>query len=513
MLSPRLIAPVLVCFALLLASCGSGDPTVSNGPPGIVPQEQVVVSQISEGGVARGMLREEPACMNPYLLECTGAGQFVGVVFEAPLAVGEERRFKPYLIETVPSFEQGMLRENPFSVTLRLRAGISWPDGEPLTGEDVAWTYEQAGSLDEAAVAPEYAGWRELARAEVLDERTVRLTFSETRADWRTLLTGPILPRHVYEGRGFEELALDEDPVGSGPFTLAERTEGSLTFVKNENYWVEAQEPLPHLDGLEVEFQDSAAAAGALAEGRADFGVVGSRSGEGIEVTGNIQTAPALESVIQLVFNPERVPGEELRRAVAYGIDRERLARETGASGVAQSLFPPGSRYYAPDWERYGYDPERARSLAGGGEPLTLVYTDGNAAYRAAAEGVVRDLGEIGLRVEAREVSPAEALPGAEDFDLALGEAVVAPDGSLARYAAFASGAEELVSRSGGLLNEERRARAVREAQDALAGEAAVIPLVVRRDLLVWSNAFSGPRAATPVESLLWNVREWGFYR
>ncbi|TCJ15657.1 hypothetical protein E0L93_12640 [Rubrobacter taiwanensis] len=499
-------------LSLALAACGPGDPTVSNGPPGVVPPERQEITQVGPGGVARLELPLEPGCLNPYLRECEGAAALSGVILESPLAVVGDGRYRPYLMESLPSFESGTLSENPFTVTYRLRSGVRWSDGEPLTSGDAAWTYRQARELGDG-LAPPYAGWSELERVETPDARTVRLTFSAPRSDWRTLLTAPILPRHVYEGRDLGELPLSEGLLGSGPFVLEERTPEGMWLVRNENYW--ADEELPLLDGLEIRF--GGPAAGALAAGQADFGVLGSRRAGEVEVMGDVQTAPAAAAVEQLLFDTGRLSDPRLRRAVAHAIDREALARKTGGLEVANGLFPPGmSRYHAPAWEEYAHDPALARRLAraaGAAGSLEIIYPAGDERLQEMAGGVARDLEAAGISARVRGVPARELalkmLPGA--FDLALLRFEARRDGSLALHAPYSR--SEALGESLRELDVGRRARLVREAQEEMAEELAVLPLVVRRDVLAWSNALYGPRPETPVQSVLWNVREWGFYR
>lgn len=296
-MTPRSVWLVLALLAAVFVfnGCGGGaEETVKGHPPRFAPeQNEKVISQVRRGGVARLVLPREPSCLNPYLEQCPGADVLTGITLEPPLMLGPDQQYKPILAEVVPSFSNGMLKDNPFSVTYRLREGVRWSDGEPLTSADAKWTYDSTRSTGNE-LAPAYQGWQEVSSVEAPDARTVRITFKQPYADWQRLLTTPVLPQHVYGRDGFSRLTLNQDPVGSGPFILKSQTTGAMTFQRNPRYW-NGKPPLPNLDGLEVRFADSGAAAAALASGQADFGMLDAADMARAESSSNLQFAPATE--------------------------------------------------------------------------------------------------------------------------------------------------------------------------------------------------------------------------
>ncbi|MDQ4106338.1 MAG: ABC transporter substrate-binding protein, partial [Actinomycetota bacterium] len=480
-------------------------------PRNAEPGEESPVSQIRQGGTARVLLPEEPACMNPYLPECGEAEALVGTVLEAPLAVGPSLGYRPLLAEQIPAYEAGTLSLEPLTVEVRLRAGIVFSNGEPLTSADVKWTYERAARLAEGGgIAPLYAGFGRLSRVETPDERTARLIFDEPYAFWRDLLAAPVLPRHVYEERDFGGLALNREPVGSGPFLLEDRTE-EIDLVKNREYW--AGEPLPDLEGMEISSPPPGAAAGSLSEGRSDFGFfVTTRA---LPDSGDLlRAAAAPVRVENLLFNARRLDGTA-RAAVARTIDRERVAGEAGAP-VARSFVPPEFvPGYAPAWEDYG--PSGSRGTATPGEALDLVYSQEsrNPVRDAVVGDLVSDLSGSGIGVEARPVSSGElfgeVLPEG-DFDLALFTGGP-PAGYEVLLSSLPPEPRESLARTLGMLDTEERAQALARAQEQMAAQDAVLPLFVWPDTMAWSSTLAGPRPETPYRGLMSNAREWAFYK
>jgi peptide/nickel transport system substrate-binding protein len=499
-----LILPLLLAF--LLSGCG-GPETVEEKPRQIPRNGEETIAQISQGGTARLLLPEEPACLNPYLPECAGAQPFTGAVFEAPLVPKYGGGYCPVLAQEMPAYADGTLSLNPLTVELELRQGIRFSDGEPLTSADVRWTYEQAAGLArENEISPRYSGFEHLKRMETPDALTVRLVFDEPFSYWGELLTAPVLPRHVYAERGLGELRLNENAVGSGPFLLEEWKDGRMSFEENADYRREDSD-LPNLEGVEVRFSPANEAAKLSPE--TDLAVLTPRTAKGEKISGGVSFGSfAPVRVEQIVLNPEKVP-EEARRAISRAVDRGRVASEAGGFPVAESFVPPTREGYVPTW--------REGSVEAGSLPSTLelAYPGGDAVRARAVESVRKRLESAGIRVELREVPPGEffddVLPGGE-FDLAL-----YTGGLPAEYRVMLPA---LPPQGRGLLGEvlsemepEERIRLIQELQQGLAERKTLVPLFVREETYLQSGGFQGPRDGVPYRGFMGSVREWGFYK
>ncbi len=474
--------------------------------------EETPVSQVQQGGTARLALPEIPACLNPYLPQCEGSEALIGAVLEAPLAVGPRLEYRPLLVEQMPSYEAGTLSLEPLTVEVRLREGVTFSDGESLTSADVKWTYEQAIRLAKnGGIAPSYAGFGRVSRVETPDERTARLVFDEPYAPWRDLLTAPILPRHVYEGRDLAELTLDRTPVGSGAFVLGSWGENEVRLTENRNYW--AGDPLPNLEGMEITSKPPAETARLLSEDRADFGFFATTLSR--PDSGNLLRAVAAPVRVEtLLFNSRRLD-EATRRGISRATNRERVAGESGAS-VARSFVPPKFvPGYTPAWEGYNLPGPQEAQVAG--RTLDLVYPREPASpiRKKVVADLALDLSGAGIEVEPRPVPLADffgkVLPGG-DFDLAL-LTMGPPAGYGVLLPSLPPASGETLARGLGTLDTEERTQTLRRAQEEMAAEAAVLPLFVWPDTMVWSSTLAGPRPDAPYRGLMSNAREWAFYK
>lgn len=128
------------------------------------------------------------------------------------------------------------------SVTYRLDPAARWQDGEPVTPEDVIWSYEKA--KEHNAFIRSY--YHNVTTAEVTGEHEVTFTFDQTGNKELPMIMGqlPVLPKHWWEGTDASGKPRDisastlEPPMGSGPYRIASFNAGtSVTFERNPDYW------------------------------------------------------------------------------------------------------------------------------------------------------------------------------------------------------------------------------------------------------------------------------------
>ncbi|KFC62491.1 ABC transporter substrate-binding protein [Devosia sp. LC5] len=128
------------------------------------------------------------------------------------------------------------------SVTFRLNPAAKWHDGEPVTAQDVVWSFNKAIELspDQAQYYHNVIGAEETAPGEVT------FTFDQTGNRELPSILGQllVLPQHWWEGKDAQSRQRDigastlEPPMGSGPYELASFDAGrTVTYKRVENYW------------------------------------------------------------------------------------------------------------------------------------------------------------------------------------------------------------------------------------------------------------------------------------
>lgn len=366
----------------------------------------------------------EPPLLNPVLAPYTLAGQDVlPLVFAALVRTDAAGNVDLDLAEQLDVEEDGR------AYLVRLRDGLTWDDGEPLTAEDVAFTVQLIQS-------PGHQGSQELAdlwrgvEVEVVDPRTVRFRLPTPLASFPEHLTLGLLPRHVLDGVAATDLPLhpfNRRPVGSGPYRVPSFEPGRLVLERNPAY----HGARPQLGTIEIRvYGDRAAALQALLRRDVD-GLAGLRPSEIEQVSTSgehvVYALPERSKTAAVIFNLETPILREsaVRRALARAIDRETLIRDAlaGHGEPASGPLPVQSWAYVRGSASSEHDPAAAAALldeagwqvgADGfrrreGAPLQVALVTADTPDRLAAAQVLADQARtIGVRLEVRAVSADE---------------------------------------------------------------------------------------------------------
>ena len=121
-------------------------------------------------------------------------------------------------------------------VEFTLRPNAAFSDGTPVTVEDVIFSYELLGTEGH----PRYHGlYRQIESIEATGPRSVRFTFNTENREL-ALLAGmrPILSKAQWEGKDFANAALQDIPLGSGPYQVTDYDAGRrVVLSRNPDYW------------------------------------------------------------------------------------------------------------------------------------------------------------------------------------------------------------------------------------------------------------------------------------
>lgn len=128
------------------------------------------------------------------------------------------------------------------SVTFRMNPRAKWADGEPVTAEDVVWSFTKSTELN-----PNQANYyANVTKVEVTAPGEVTFTFDQTGNRELPHIIGQmlVLPQHWWEGTGPDGKPRDisrstlEPPLGSGPYKLKAFNAGvSITYERDPNFW------------------------------------------------------------------------------------------------------------------------------------------------------------------------------------------------------------------------------------------------------------------------------------
>jgi peptide/nickel transport system substrate-binding protein len=170
--------------------------------------------------------------LNPLIVQGDAVQPIRGYVIESLMARGYDEPFTLYglLARTVETDDARSY------VTFTLDPAAHFSDGAPVTADDVVFSWQL---LRDHGRPNHRTYYSKVAKAEIIDPRTVRFDFADTGDRELPLILGlmPVLPKHAIDTATFENSTLAK-PIGSGPYVVADVNAGrSVTFKRDPNYW------------------------------------------------------------------------------------------------------------------------------------------------------------------------------------------------------------------------------------------------------------------------------------
>jgi peptide/nickel transport system substrate-binding protein len=378
----------------------------------------------------------DPRNLNPLFLNPDASSveqQVARLVFEPFVDFDERGRPQPALLREVPSVANGGLSPDGRTIHYRLRPGVRWSDGRPVTARDVIFTLRAI--LDPRNPVRTQEGYDLVDRAQAPNAQTV--IFHLKRA-WAPAVVSYfsygftpqfVLPEHVLASQTpLFRAAFNSAPVvGDGPYRFVswKRGEG-LRYAANPRYW----RGTPPVSELVVRaIPDPSTNLLLLQSGELDFNLVAPAQTMVIGKDPHIAFRTVPTAVVAgLAINTAHFPLQDVRvrQALAASIDRSAISRKItlGYYPVTDMIQPRFSWAFDPTVREPPYDPARADHLfddAGwrrgpdgvrrrNGMPLHLTYVQfpESATGVRVATAVQAALRQRGVDVTVKSVSNAQ---------------------------------------------------------------------------------------------------------
>lgn len=172
----------------------------------------------------------EPSNLIPYLASDSASQEVAGLLYTAPLEYDKNLQIVKLAAEEWEVSDDGCF------MRFRLRPGLKWQDGAPLTADDVTFTYTlMTDPKTPTAYAADFLNIKEYRQTGPLSfEVRYDLPYARAAITWMH----PILPKHILEGQDIVTTPFARNPVGAGPFRLKSWESGSrITLEANELYF------------------------------------------------------------------------------------------------------------------------------------------------------------------------------------------------------------------------------------------------------------------------------------
>ncbi|HWB34793.1 MAG TPA: ABC transporter substrate-binding protein, partial [Rugosimonospora sp.] len=267
-----------------------------------------------------------------------------------------------------------------------LRDGVQFADGTPITSHDVAYGIARsfdpdlisgfttlqrwlAGDDYNAGYTGPGSGDRQPPGVHTPDERTIELTFPTPHCDLPYAASLPTTAP-IPDGSQPSASTVDDKPPSSGPYQVSTHTGSTVTLTRNP-HWVAATDPLrtadPDVIVLKLSQDGATMASKLIADGDADQASLAWSTTDTADAraTGRTITG-SLGYNLLLAINTKRVTSLDVRKGIAYAIDKNQLIGETVGTDRAEpatSVIPAGFAGYQQNPEAFPFDPARAKTL------------------------------------------------------------------------------------------------------------------------------------------------------
>ena len=379
-------ALVVLALVVALTGCSTG--------------QRVDLGDGAEGGVIAA-IAGEPDQLDPHKTSAYFSFEVLENVFDTLVEPDENLQMRPALAE---SWE---VSDDELTWTFRLRPGVTFHDGSPLTAEDVAFSYNRI--IDEELTNVDK--FSAVTSVEAPDPATVVIRVDRPVPNMLTNLGG-FKGMAIVSRRNVESGEIATHPIGTGPFAFANQRSGdSITLVANPDYWDGA----PDISGVRFRFiSEPSTALSALQAGEIDW--TDSVPPQRVQQLRNDESVTlAVEpsnDYWYLALNEAREPWNDVRvrQAIAYAVDRDAIVQATSYGTAAKNMLaiPEGNPWYVP-YDRYdegGLDKARELLDEAGVRPrnLDMLVTTDYPETVTAAQIVADNLAPLGITVNIRTV-------------------------------------------------------------------------------------------------------------
>ncbi|MBD3266520.1 hypothetical protein GF373_07600 [bacterium] len=250
------------CLLILVGIVGCGKPEVDTepmetvydpandplvNPPSLFEPAPDDASLIDRDGTLYLNLDGSPQNLNPIFASSSYEMRVVSALFEGPFTFNNkmEWQLNPLWVDEYQEAEDHL------SATLKLKEGLTWQDGEPITAHDIVFSWDAI--CDEQVPCPAVkVGTMDVEDCFALDDLTVKYVHKKARPTNKWNIYFPIIPKHLYEQQRAEHpdlktgdyySNLNRHIVGCGKYKLKEWVANDRIVVER---WEDYPGPKPH---------------------------------------------------------------------------------------------------------------------------------------------------------------------------------------------------------------------------------------------------------------------------
>lgn len=330
------------------------------------------------------VIGEDPPSFNPMVADTGYDALVMEMVLLGVTDIDAHGNVFPELAAELPTVDNGGVAldeaAGTMSVTWKMRQDVQWQDGQPVTADDVLFTWNAIHDPETGSWMP---GIDSIEAVEKVDSYTFVVRYSSIYPGYLTQFGGEqlaIWPAHYCDAsQGFVAWDCGRKPLSDGPFVLADWVEGDhMTFVKNEKYY---QAGKPGIEKVTVQIvPDDSVRKTMMMQGDADIDMwinVNTINDLKDSELAKVSLSPSDRFVMRLFMNqaekgatdaqaaPHPILSDvRVRQAIRQAIDvdtiNEQIFFGLGHPQWTEFFRPPYNQCNAP---RPAYDPAAAQAL------------------------------------------------------------------------------------------------------------------------------------------------------
>jgi peptide/nickel transport system substrate-binding protein len=376
---------LLVLAGLTLTACG---PKTKPGEP--APGQTATPAPSGKpavGGEITLRLAKDPDSLNPILSSSAYGSSVYSLVYASLFDYNEKWEPTPSLADTWKFSEDGL------TLTINLKKGVKFHDGNELTADDVVFTFKTI--MDKEYTGPRASDLADVADIKAADKSTVVVTLKQPSAPILENLNYGILEKKQFDGIAVKDMDKAEanfKPIGAGPYKFVDFKRGQFVVLeRNENWYMSQQyNGAPFIKKITYKvIPEDATAEAALENGEVDW----------LEPDPKDVTRLDKDFANKLVrYDWERngwgyitlnvtrphLNDKLVRQALTYGLNRQSIidGLMDGRAVIPAGPIPPVSWAFDPSLKPAPYDVAKAKSLLE------------QAGYKLNAQGIMEKNGQ-----------------------------------------------------------------------------------------------------------------------
>lgn len=403
----KMVLACLLAASTMLTACGGSGDTGSAGSAGTTTQAAAIGGESKKDGIIRVGMSSDITSLDPHANNDVNSSNATRHIYNNLVRVTNDGEVLGDLAESWEFLDD-------MNVQFKLKEGVKFSDGTPLTSEDVKFSLER--QKESAKVGHLVAM---IDTVEVVDDLTFIIHMNQPSNALLTSLAhagGAILCKSYTEKLESEGKKLADAPMGTGPYTFVSWMAGtSVELKKNPNYF--DPERAAKNEGLILKaITEETSRTIALENGEIDVLLnVGTNDAQKIRENSNlILDEFECAQNEMFVMNTTKPPFDNklVRQAVNYAVNKEDalIVAINGEGTTIDGYLAPAAIGAKDTAVKYEYNPEKAKELlaeAGYADGFTFTVFSSSDGRSRAATAIQANLQQVGITMNIEQMEPS----------------------------------------------------------------------------------------------------------